>query len=179
MTERDPTASTGQRTGPSPGASTSATTSVTSGRAGPTGADQGLGGSGLQTTRGRTTIADSVVAKIAGMAAREIPGVHSMGTGAARALGAVRSRLPGQSTQASAGQGVSVEVGESQAAVDLDLVTWYGQSIVQVTDAVRANVIERIEAMTGLEVTEVNVSVDDLYVEGEDSQEEPEEPRVR
>ena len=139
-----------------------------------------LGGSGLQTAHGNTTIADSVVAKIAGMAAREIPGVHSMGTGTARALGAVRSRIPGQSTQASAGQGVSVEVGETQAAVDLDLVTYYGQSIVQITDAVRANVINRIEGMTGLQVTEINITVDDLYVEGQDDdQQEQQEPRVR
>jgi uncharacterized alkaline shock family protein YloU len=139
-----------------------------------------LGGSGLQTSQGNTTIADSVVAKIAGMAAREIPGVHSMGSGTARALGAVRSRIPGQSTQASAGQGVSVEVGETQTAVDLDLVTYYGQSIVQVTVAFRANVINRIESMTGLEVTEVNITVDDLYVEGQDDdQQEQQEPRVR
>lgn len=139
-----------------------------------------LGGSGLQTAHGNTTIADSVVAKIAGMAAREIPGVHSMGSGTARAIGAVRSRIPGQSTQASAGQGVSVEVGETQAAVDLDLVTYYGQSIVQITDAVRANVINRIEGMTGLQVTEINITVDDLYVEGQDDdQQEQQEPRVR
>ena len=139
-----------------------------------------LGGSGLQTAHGNTTIADSVVAKIAGMAAREIPGVHSMGSGTARALGAVRSRIPGQSTQTAAGQGVSVEVGETQAAVDLDLVTYYGQSIVQVTDAVRANVINRIEGMTGLQVTEINITVDDLYVEGQDDdQQEQQEPRVR
>jgi uncharacterized alkaline shock family protein YloU len=73
-----------------------------------------------------------------------------------------------------------VEVGETQAAVDLDLVTYYGQSIVQVTDAVRANVINRIESMTGLEVTEVNITVDDLYVEGQDDdQQEQQEPRVR
>ena len=139
-----------------------------------------LGSSGLQTAHGNTTIADSVVAKIAGMAAREIPGVHSMGSGAARALGAVRSRIPGQSTQTAAGQGVSVEVGETQAAVDLDLVTDYGQSIVQITDAVRANVINRIEGMTGLQVTEINITVDDLYVEGQDEdQQEQQEPRVR
>jgi uncharacterized alkaline shock family protein YloU len=139
-----------------------------------------LGGSGLQTAHGNTTIADSVVAKIAGMAAREIPGVHSMGSGTARALGAVRSRIPGQSTQTAAGQGVSVEVGETQAAVDLDLVTYYGQSIVQITDAVRANVINRIEGMTGLQVTEINITVDDLYVEGQDdNQQEQQEPRVR
>jgi uncharacterized alkaline shock family protein YloU len=179
MTDRDPITGTGERTPATSTPSTSIETPATPGRSTLAGTDERLGGSGLQTPRGRTTIADSVVAKIAGMAAREIPGVQSMGTGTARALGAVRSRLPGQSTQASAGQGVSVEVGETQAAVDLDLVTWYGQSIVQVTDAVRSNVIDRIESMTGLEVTEVNITVDDLYVEGQDEQEEPQEPRVR
>jgi uncharacterized alkaline shock family protein YloU len=157
---------------------TSETAARRSGQLSPAG--DTLGGSGLQTAHGNTTIADSVVAKIAGMAAREIPGVHSMGSGTARALGAVRSRIPGQSTQTAAGQGVSVEVGETQAAVDLDLVTYYGQSIVQITDAVRANVINRIEGMTGLQVTEINITVDDLYVEGQDEdQQEQQEPRVR
>ena len=56
---------------------------------------------------------------------------------------------------------------ERQAAIDLDIVTYYGQSIVEIAEAVRRNVIERIEGMTGLEVTEVNVNVDDLFVEGD------------
>jgi uncharacterized alkaline shock family protein YloU len=72
--------------------------------------------------------------------------------------------------------GVAVEVGEKQAAVDLVLVTYYGHSIVDIADAVRRNVIERIQSMAGLEVTEVNITVTDLYVEGE---EEPAEPRVQ
>ena len=72
---------------------------------------------------------------------------------------------------------MSVEVGERQAAIDLDVVTYYGQSIVEVTEAVRRNVIDRVEGMTGLEVTEVNVAVDDLHIEGEP--EEPKEPRVQ
>jgi uncharacterized alkaline shock family protein YloU len=100
--------------------------------------------------RGTTRIADNVVAKIAGYAAREIPGVQSMGSGA--------------------GAGVAVEVGERRATIDLDLVTYYGQSIVEITEAVRANVIERIEGMTGLEVSEVNITVDDLFVEGDDAE---------
>ena len=92
-------------------------------------------------------------------------------------FGALRSRVPGSSSQPAATQGVSVEVGERQAAIDLDVVTYYGQSIVEVTEAVRRNVIDRVEGMTGLEVTEVNVAVDDLHIEGEP--EEPKEPRVQ
>jgi uncharacterized alkaline shock family protein YloU len=129
------------------------------------------------TDRGKTRIADTVVAKIAALATREIPGVYSMGRGIARAMGALRARIPGAS-QAAPTQGVAVEVGEKQAAVDLDIVTWYGQSIVEVTEAVRDNVIERIEGMTGLEVVEVNINVDGLYVEGEE-QEQEQESRVQ
>jgi uncharacterized alkaline shock family protein YloU len=121
----------------------------------------------LATERGNTRIADGVVTKIAALAAREIPGVHEMGKGFARAMGGLRSQVPGQQSVDQTTQGVSVEVGERQAAVDLDIVTYYGQSIVEVTEAVRRNVIERIEGMTGLQVTEVNIMVDDLFVEGE------------
>ena len=85
--------------------------------------------SALQTSEGRTTIADGVVQKIASLAAREVSGVHALGGGAARTLGALRERIPG-SSQAT-GQGVSVEVGERQAAIDLDLVTEYGVSIAE------------------------------------------------
>ncbi len=126
----------------------------------------------LVTPQGKTTIADSVVAKIAGMAAREVAGVHQMGAGAARAFGALKEKLPVGSNEPSVTQGVTVEVGERQAAVDLDLVCEYGVSIVDVAQAVRRNVIQRLEGMTGLEVTEVNITVDDIWM-GEDEQERP------
>lgn len=131
----------------------------------------------LQTERGRTAIADSVVAKIAGIACREIPGVHDMGSGGARALGVIRERLPGSSSTATASQGVNVEVGERQAAVDLDVVLDYGVPIVDVSQSIRDNVFNSVERMTGLEVTEVNVYVDDVHVPGDEQQPEPE--RVR
>jgi len=127
----------------------------------------------LQSERGRTSIADSVVAKIAGIACREIPGVFNMGTGGARALGALRERLPGSSSTSTAGQGVNVEVGERQAAVDLDVVLEYGVPIVDVAQSIRNNVANSVERMTGLEVTEVNVYVDDVHVP-QDDQPEPE-----
>lgn len=116
----------------------------------------------LQTDQGKTSIADGVVQKIAGLAAREVSGVYALGGGAARALGALRERIPGSSQ--SVGQGVSVEVGETQAAVDLDLVTEYGVSIADLAKAVRRNVISAVEGMTGLEVTEVNVTVNDVHL---------------
>jgi uncharacterized alkaline shock family protein YloU len=123
---------------------------------------------GAPGVRGGTTrIGEGVVAKIAGLAARDIPGVFSMGSGVARRMGQLRNLIPGSSEAAS--QGVSVEVGEREAAVDLNLVTWYGQSIVEIAEAVRRNVTGQVEGMTGLHVVEVNVQVDDIHVESPDS----------
>ncbi len=130
----------------------------------------------LVTEHGRTSIADTVVAKIAGLACREVSGVHDMGVGVSRTFGAIKERLPGTSGDPSPTQGVNVEVGERQAAIDLDIVVEYGASIVDVADSIRRNVIGRIEGMTGLEVSEVNVGVDDVFL-GES--EPDEEPRVQ
>ena len=161
--------------------STSPTTSSTSSTSGsaPSGAlATQASPSALQTPQGSTTIADSVVSKIAGLAAREVAGVYQLGGGAARTFGAIRERIPG-SSQAT-GQGVSVEVGERQAAIDLDLVTEYGVSIAELARAVRRNVISAVEGMTGLEVTEVNVSVNDIHLPSDDREpQQPEAPRVQ
>lgn len=135
-------------------------------------------GSELITEHGKTSIADSVVAKIVGMATREVPGVYSMGAGISRAIGAVRERLPGSGGGSNLGQGVAVEVGERQAAVDLDVIAEYGVSIPDLANGVRRNVIGAIEKMCGLEVTEVNVTVDDIHLPGEES-DEPTESRVQ
>ena len=133
------------------------------------------GTSALTTEQGKTSIADAVVSKIAGIATREISGVHDLGGGAARAVGAIRERIPGSSTNLS--QGVAVEVGERQAAIDVDLVAEYGVAIADLAAAVRRNVIASVERMTGLEVTEVNITVHDVFVEG-DQDDEPAEARV-
>ncbi|MFC4856871.1 Asp23/Gls24 family envelope stress response protein [Actinophytocola glycyrrhizae] len=130
----------------------------------------------LVTNQGSTTIADTVVQKIAGLATREISGVHALGGGTARALGALRERIPGAT--ASAGQGVAVEVGEKQAAVDLQIVVEYGVAITDLSRSIRRNVITSIEQMTGLEVVEVNINVSDVYIPSDDDA-EPEQNRVQ
>jgi len=104
------------------------------------------------------------------------------GGGVSRAFGAFRERIPGGGTGASNIAGVQVEVGEKQAAVDLDIVVEYGASIVDLARAVRRNVISAVERMTGLEVIEVNIAVNDIQLpEAEDSTEAlvvPAHPRV-
>ena len=130
----------------------------------------GDGTGGLQSEKGQTTIADPVVSKVAGLAAREVGGVYELGGGVARALGAVAQRLP---VGDNASQGVSVEVGEKEAAIDLTVIVEYGESIPRVAQQIRENVVRRIEGITGLSVTEVNVAVNDLHLPGDDHDDEP------
>ncbi|MGT2426469.1 Asp23/Gls24 family envelope stress response protein [Amnibacterium kyonggiense] len=127
------------------------------------------------TTHGTTTVEDSVVAKIAGIAAREVPGVHDLGGGAARAIGALRTRI----NQADQGQGISVEVGEKQAAVDVIVVAEYPIPLHHVADGIRTAVTTAIETLVGLEVTEVNVTIADVNIPSADDDSADEAPRVQ
>lgn len=123
---------------------------------------------------GTTTIASQVVQKIAGISAREVSGVHELGGETARTFGTIRERIPGSGRAVTAG--VAVEVGEKQAAIDLDVVMEYGARIVDVARAIRRNVISNVERMTGLEVIEVNIDVNDIRIPGEEEEEQA--PRV-
>jgi uncharacterized alkaline shock family protein YloU len=123
----------------------------------------------LATDDGQITVAESVVQKIAGKACREIGGVHAMGTGGTRAFGAFRERIPGSSGP-NVAQGVGVEVGEVEAAIDLDIVVDYGISIAELGRSIQRNVKQAVERMTGLRVVEVNIAVDDVYLPTPDDQ---------
>lgn len=114
----------------------------------------------LEGDKGKTIISDSVVAKIAGIAAREVEGVHSLvSTGLGQAVVGLARTV---ARQQSRDTGILVEVGEREAVVDVRLCAEYGVSIPAVAAAVRANVINRVESMTGLTVKAVNVAVVDL-----------------
>ena len=126
--------------------------------------------------RGRTTVADGVVAKIAGIAIQEIEGVHALGGGAARALGTLREKVG----QKDLTQGVSVEVGQTQVAVDVTLVVEYPHPLQQVADNARDAVYSAVEDLVGMEVTEVNITITDIHVpsDDDDSDDARREPRV-
>ena len=121
----------------------------------------------LQTAHGVTTIDENVVAKIAGMAAREVPGVYDMGNAVRRAFSAVTDRIPNAQTNVAGG--ISVQKGETQTAIEVTVVVDYGAPIVEVANAIRRNIIEQIEGTTGLEVVEVNINVTDVHLPDEDS----------
>ncbi|MGG5174386.1 Asp23/Gls24 family envelope stress response protein [Pseudarthrobacter sp. J1763] len=109
---------------------------------------------------GRTIISESAVAKVAGIAARAVPGVHSLGSGSSRALGAIRDAVGSSDHSA----GVRAEVGETQVAVDINLVAIYGHPLRQVANEVRAAVYNAVEQLVGLQVIEVNIEINDVYL---------------
>jgi uncharacterized alkaline shock family protein YloU len=129
------------------------------------------GAPALITSEGTTTIAQVVAQKIAGMAATDVSGVYRLGGGTAAALNSLKNRLPG-STAPSVTQGVSVEVGETEAKVEINLVAEYGVTIPDVAAAVRRNVISAVTGMTGLIVTSVDVNVDDVHLPTDTSDED-------
>jgi len=114
----------------------------------------------LRDEHGGTSISDNVVSKIAGIAAQEVEGIQ-MGGGTARA---VSGFLDSVTSSGGLARGVSVQVGEEEAAVDLTLAVEYGRQVPQVSEAVRDNVINRVENMTGLRVVEVNITVNDVLL---------------
>lgn len=124
----------------------------------------------LKTERGSTTIQDGVVSKVAGIAAQEVDGIR-MGGGASQAVGSIMSAVPGVGSQ-SESRGVSVEVGEVEAAVDLSMSVEYGRIIHQIAESVRRNVIRRVEHLVGLRVTEVNITVSDIFFPQQEQQQE-------
>jgi uncharacterized alkaline shock family protein YloU len=122
----------------------------------------------LKTERGSTSISNAVVSQVSGIAAQEVEGVQ-MGGGTSRAVGGVLDSVTGGS---GATRGVTVEVGEEETAIDLSLAVEYGRPIPQVSEAVRSNVIRRVENLVGLRVTEVNITVNDVLFPGSEEQEQ-------
>jgi uncharacterized alkaline shock family protein YloU len=124
----------------------------------------------LQTERGSTSISDSVVSKIAGIAAQEVDGTR-MGSGGSQAVSGLIGSITGGSS-GSQTQGVSVEVGQEEAAIDLTLTAEYGKSIPQLAEAVRRNVANRVESLVGLRVTEVNITVSNIFFPQQEAEQE-------
>ena len=128
----------------------------------------------LQTELGITTIQDSVVSKVAGIAAQEVEGVRMGGGTTSQAVGSIMSAVPGVGggSASQSSRGVSVEVGEVEAAVELSMSVEYGRAIHQVAEAVRTNVIRRVESLVGLRVTEVSITVSDIFFRQQEQQQQ-------
>lgn len=110
--------------------------------------------------RGATVVSEEVVEKIAGVAARSVPGVADLGGDVARFFNTVLDRV-GLDEVGDARRGVSASIKNDRVMVDVVLVIEAGHVVGDVTEAVRANVIEAVEQY-GIQVAAVNVKVDDI-----------------
>lgn len=120
----------------------------------------------LTVGEGRTVIAETAVAKVVGIAARSVPGVHALGSGASRSIGAIREVVGATDLT----QGVRVEVGESQVAVDLVLMAEYGYPLQTLANTVRATVYTAVEELVGRDVIEVNIEITDVFIPSADAE---------
>lgn len=123
----------------------------------------------LETQYGTTTIDDVVVSKIAGIAAREVSGVDSLGGGGARMIGNIRESF-GASEDVR--QGVDVEVADGTARIEVAITAEYGVAIHELAEAIRRNIMNAVERMTGLSVERVNVVVHDVKLPKDESEAE-------
>jgi uncharacterized alkaline shock family protein YloU len=119
-----------------------------------------------QVQSGLIRISDDVVSTIAGLAALETPGIAAMSGGISEGLA---KRLSGKNAQ----KGVSVEVGQLEAAIDLRVIIQYGSKIQDVCRELQENVREAVENMTGLRVVEVNVKVEGVAFKEDEQPEDP------
>ena len=129
---------------------------------------------GTVLAEGDTTVTDGVIAKVAGLAVRDIPGVHALGGGAARVIGQLRDRIG----QTDLTQGIAVDVQEAGVAFQVTLVAEYGVPLQDVAAEVRAAISEAVRELVGRPVARVDVTVADIVLPGEDSDDEAGVPAV-
>ena len=115
---------------------------------------------------GTIEMATDVVATIAALAARDIPGIHSLG----------KSRLISFGGTA---RGVAAEVGKEEAAIDVEVIIEHGADIRELGGMLRQRIAQEVDKMTGRKVVEVNIDIVDIHVPGEEPKKVTEESRVR
>ncbi|HZC52871.1 MAG TPA: Asp23/Gls24 family envelope stress response protein [Mycobacterium sp.] len=131
--------------------------------------DKGVGRNEL----GTISVGESVVRKLAGQAALEIP---DAGGAAPRVLGKslASTGIPGvRDTSLTTLPKTSVLVDGAVALVQLELSVRWPASIPKVTEQVRRHVRQRLNDLTGLHIAEVTIKVTDLVTSL------PKPPRVR
>lgn len=114
---------------------------------------EGTNANGIKT---KLTFDDQVVKKIAGIAVSEIPGILGL---SGNAITNLTDKFTNGNNPT---KGISAEVGTKQVAIDLDVIGEYGKNIAQVFDTATKKVADEVKNMTGLDVIEFNMNVDDV-----------------
>ncbi|MCU7711497.1 MULTISPECIES: Asp23/Gls24 family envelope stress response protein [Priestia] len=113
------------------------------------------------THQNTLTFEDQVIKKIAGIAANEIKGILSMSGGF---MSGLTDRFRGTEDIT---KGINAEVGEKQVALDLKVIVEYGKNVPAIFSEIVNNVKKSVHEMTGLEVVEVNMHVEDVMTRSE------------
>ncbi len=118
----------------------------------------------LESAGGTTTIAETVVSQIAGMAAGEVEGIYLGGSASRRAAGLLdrANNSSNDTRETGKSRGVSAKVGSTEVALDLKMGIEEGEDLPELTAKVREKVVNRIENLVGLAVTEVNLTITDI-----------------
>jgi uncharacterized alkaline shock family protein YloU len=117
---------------------------------------------------GHVTMSQSVVETIAGLAARQVDGIHSLGKPRLINLGDSPTR------------GVAAEVGMKEAAIDIDCVIEYGIDLRETAKKLRTLIATEVNRMAGRQVVEVNINVHDVHLPEREEKSSPKnESRVR
>src|SRR3712207_3646703 len=111
---------------------------------------------------GIVKISDEVVEVIAGLAASEVDGIEGMST---TLVGGITQILSGKKNLS---KGIKVNVEENSATIDLFVVVKYGVKIVDVAKKVQESVKKSVELMTGLNLTAINVYVQNVVLPKEE-----------
>jgi uncharacterized alkaline shock family protein YloU len=119
----------------------------------------------LAAERGTTTIGDEVVEKIAGFAARQVEGIYDLGGDLARALASVKEKVGLGEKDEQSDRGVTVRLEGNTATVKIVIVIEYGYVVYTVAEQVRGKVIDAVERLLSLDVTAVDVVVDDVHID--------------
>lgn len=109
-----------------------------------------------EAIRGELTFEDKVIEKIVGLALNNIDGLLAVDGGF---LANIKDKLINTDTVR---DGVSVEVGKEQVAIDLSIVAEYQKHLPTIYDNIKRIVETEVKRMTDLDVVEVNVKVADI-----------------
>lgn len=107
---------------------------------------------------GETKINDDVIAVIAGLAATEIEGVHSIAGGAT-------NELVSALTKKNLAKGVKVSIDDDGVSLAITIIIEFGKSIPDITHKVQENVSNAVGNMTGLKVKKIDINVSNVNID--------------
>ena len=120
---------------------------------------------------GQVKISDEVISIIASIAASEIEGVNSAASGFVDGLSSLF-------TKKNYSKGIKVTLKDNDALIDMTITIDYGFNIQDVAGRVQAKVKREVENMTGLNVTKVNVIVQNVVIPKEEDKEDETEEEI-